>query len=103
MVIEDAPAWQTSDGIALTGGHHSVSARAPGEALRGYTLRVASPSPAVASMAQADLGDVVLDESGPGGWPDGWTVTSMSCAAPATHERDVAIAQTKRPARSASR
>lgn len=98
VVNEDAPVWRKSDGTAFIGRHHTVTAPAPGETPWGYTLRAVSPPPAVASMAQADLGDVVLDDPPSGGWPDGWTVTSTPRAAPATHERDVTIAQTEKPA-----
>ena len=99
VVVEDAPVWQTSGGIALIpGGVHTVTAPAPGETLWGYTLRAVSPDASVASMAQADLGDVVLDDPESGGWPDDWTVASTPRPAPNAHERVVTVAQTKRPA-----
>lgn len=96
--VEDAPAWQTSLGEVIQGSH-TVTASPPGDTLWGYTLRAVSPSPAVASMPQADLGDVVLDGplSEPRAWPDGWKVVSTPRAAPNAHERDVTILQTKRP------
>ena len=95
--IEDGPAWQTPAGLTIRGAH-TVTAPAPGAERWAYTLRAVNPPASVASMTQAELGDVVLDGPGRAGWSDGWTVTSTPRAAPAGRERDVTIAQTAEPA-----
>ena len=87
--VEDAPAWQGSNGLSITGGRVALTYGPPGTGRWTHALRGANPTPSVASKAAADLGDVVLDDAD---LPTGWTVTSAPRPAPAAHERDVTVA-----------
>ena len=88
VAVEDAPVWQSSSGVAISGGTLSVSYTAPTTGRWTHGLRAAGPGVG-ADKSVADLGDVVLDDPDT---PPGWTVTSTPRAAPAAHERDVTIA-----------
>ncbi len=92
--IEDAPVWQTDAGNTIADPLHTVSAPAPSTDRWTLTLRAASPSPTAASLTQADLGDVVLDEPAA---LAGWAVTSAPRPAPHAHEIAVTLAQTATP------
>ena len=87
--VEDAPAWKTGSGLSITGGRLALTYAAPDAGRWTHALRGAKPTPSVASKAAADLGNVVLDDTG---LPAGWTVTSAPRPAPAAHERDVTVA-----------
>lgn len=93
--IEDAPAWQTGAGTAITGGRHSVTWAAPGAGRWTQALRAANPAPAVAGKPAADLGAVVLDAVDA---PDGWTVADAPRPVPAAHERVVTVIAPATPA-----
>ena len=88
VVVEDVPVWQSSSGVAISGGTLSVTYAAPTTGRWTHALRAAGPGRGAAKSA-AELGDVVLDDADT---PPGWTVTSAPRAAPAAHERDVTIA-----------
>ena len=84
-LVEDAPAWQTSEGSPIAGRRHSVTYTAP--ATGAWTLGLRAVHPRRAAATPADLGDVVLDAVD----IDGWAVTSAPRAAPHAHERTVTL------------